>query len=109
MHEVGIAQEVVALVSRRAAGARVQRVVVEVGKLAAVLPDALRFAFDLCCEGTPLEGARLEIVEVPGQASCRSCGAGVVLERPFGRCGCGSTDLSWISGEELIVKAMEIV
>ena len=54
MHELGIAQEVVALVTERAGGARVTRVVLEIGKLAAVLPDAVRFCIDLCGEGTSM-------------------------------------------------------
>jgi hydrogenase nickel incorporation protein HypA/HybF len=52
MHEVGIAQGMIAIVSEHARGARVARVVVEVGKLSAVLPFAVRFCFDLCSEGT---------------------------------------------------------
>src|SRR4051794_26511662 len=108
MHELGIAQEVVALVTEHAGGARVTRVVLEIGKLAAVLPDAVRFCIDLCGEGTVMEGASLDIVEIPGRALCRACGGEVRLDRPFGRCGCGSTDLEWLSGEELKVKEFEI-
>jgi hydrogenase nickel incorporation protein HypA/HybF len=81
-------------------------VVVAVGKLSAVLPDALRFCFDLCAEGTSLEGATLEIVEVPGRARCRQCSAEVELERPFGRCACGCSDLEWLSGDELAIREM---
>ena len=109
MHELGITQEIVAIVSEHARGARVTRVVLEIGKLSAILPDAVRFCFDLCSAGTAVEGAQLEIVETPGRARCRECGAGVTLERPFGRCGCGCTDLEWLSGEELKIKEMEVV
>jgi hydrogenase nickel incorporation protein HypA/HybF len=108
MHELGITQEVVAIVSERTKGARVSRVVLEIGKLSAVLPDAVRFCFDLCCQGTGLEGAELEIREIPGRARCRSCDAEVLLDRPFGRCECGNTDLEWLTGEELIVKEVEV-
>ncbi len=108
MHELGIAQEVVALVSEHARG-KVTRVVLEIGKLSAVLPDAIRFCFDLCSEGTPVEGAELDIIEVPGRARCRECGVDVVLERPFGRCECSSTDLEWLTGEELKVKEFEVI
>jgi hydrogenase nickel incorporation protein HypA/HybF len=108
MHELGIAQEIVALASERAEGARVRRVVLEVGKLAAVLPDALRFCFDLCAEGSDLEGADLFIIETPGLARCRACGGDVQLDRPFGRCACGETDLEWLSGEELRIKEIEV-
>jgi hydrogenase nickel incorporation protein HypA/HybF len=108
MHELGLAQEIVAIVSDRAVGARVRRVVLEVGKLAMVLPDALRFCFDLCAEQTDLAGATLEIIETPGRARCRACGGEVALDRPLGRCECGSTDLEWLSGEELKIKEFEV-
>jgi hydrogenase nickel incorporation protein HypA/HybF len=108
VHELAITQEVVALVAERAAGARVTRVVLEIGRLSAVLPDAVRFCFDLCAEGTVLEGATLDVIETPGQARCRRCGEGVTLTRPFGQCACGGTDLEWLSGEELKVKEIEV-
>jgi hydrogenase nickel incorporation protein HypA/HybF len=108
MHELGITQEIVAIVTERARGARVTRVVLQIGKLSAVLPDAVRFCFELCSEGTVVEGARLDIIETPGRARCRSCGREVMLERPFGRCECGSSDLDWLGGEELNIQAMEV-
>jgi hydrogenase nickel incorporation protein HypA/HybF len=109
MHELGLAQEIVAIVSERAGCSRVSRVVVEVGKLAAVLPDALRFCFELCVEDSSIEGAVLEIIETPGRACCRACGGDVVLDRPFGRCACGATDLEWLSGTELKIKEFEVL
>src|SRR5690349_15701135 len=108
MHELGIALEVVDAVQGRASGARVKRVVVEIGALAAVLPDALRFSFDLATEGTCLEGAVLDIVERPGRAACRACGTELELRRPFGVCGCGSSELDWLSGDELRISEMEV-
>lgn len=109
MHELGITQQIVEAVMDRAAGAQVTKVVVEIGKLSAVLPDAVRFCFDLCCEGTPLAGAELEIIEPDGRARCRDCGAEVMLERPFGRCACGCSDLDWLSGMELRILGMEVM
>jgi hydrogenase nickel incorporation protein HypA/HybF len=108
MHELGIAMRVVELAVESSGGARVGRIVLEVGKLAVVLPDALRFCFDAAAEGTAAEGARLDIVEVPGLATCRACGGRVELSQPFGRCACGGSDLEWISGEELRIKEMEV-
>ena len=58
--------EVIDLVSARSGGARIARVVLEVGDEAAVLPAALEFAFSLATEETPAKGARLEIVRAPG-------------------------------------------
>jgi hydrogenase nickel incorporation protein HypA/HybF len=108
MHELGITQEIVALAEARGGGRRVRRVVVEIGRLTAVLPDAVRFCFDLCAEGTAVEGAELRIVETPGTARCRECGGAVQLDRPFGRCACGCTDLEWLTGEELRITEIEV-
>ena len=57
MHELAIAEDIVAAVSERTRGTRVRR---------------------------------------------------VVLDRPLGRCGCGSTDLEWLSGEQLTIKEVEV-
>ena len=73
MHEVGLTQEIVALVSERFPDARLTRIVLEVGKLAAVSVEAIRFCFPTIAEGTPLEGALLDIVEVAGVGRCRAC------------------------------------
>ena len=67
MHELSITRNVVAIVSERAEGQRVTRVRLEIGRLTAVMPDSIRFCFDICAQGTPLEGAELEIVESAGQ------------------------------------------
>jgi len=108
MHELSIGMELVRVGSERAAGRKVRRVVVEIGRLTCVMPDALSFCFDLCAQGTELEGAALEIVRVPGRAKCTACGATVELETPVGKCACGSGALEWIAGEELRLREMEV-
>jgi hydrogenase nickel incorporation protein HypA/HybF len=67
LHELSITRNVVAIVSERAEGQRVTRVRLEIGRLSAVVPDSIRFCFDICAQGTPLEGAELEIIESAGQ------------------------------------------
>ncbi len=108
MHELGLAEILVERACEEAAPRRVRRIVVEVGMLAAVLPDALRFCFDVVTAGTTAEGATLEILEIPGEGRCRACGASVALTRPFGRCVCGCSDLEWLHGDELRILAVEI-
>ncbi|WP_203728463.1 hydrogenase maturation nickel metallochaperone HypA/HybF [Paractinoplanes durhamensis] len=61
MHELAIAESIVDAVCERAAGRTVHRVTVRIGALSAVVPDAMRFCFDLACEGTAAEGAVLDI------------------------------------------------
>jgi hydrogenase nickel incorporation protein HypA/HybF len=109
MHELSIAMQVIEIAAERSSGRPIASIVLEVGRLTAVLPDALRFCFEGASEGTPAAGARLEIVEVPGRGRCRACGAEVELERPYGICACGNSDLEWLSGEELRIKELEVV
>ncbi|MEH2113144.1 hydrogenase maturation nickel metallochaperone HypA [Nostoc sp.] len=108
MHELGITQNIVAIVTENARGAKVQRVLLEIGKLSAIMPDAIQFCFDICTQDTVLEGAKLEILEIPGLAKCRQCGAEISVDKPFGICNCGSVQLDLISGEELKIKEIEI-
>ncbi|MBD2604973.1 hydrogenase maturation nickel metallochaperone HypA [Scytonema hofmannii FACHB-248] len=108
MHEIGITQNVVAIVAEYANGAKVRRVLLEIGKLSAIMPDAVSFCFDICSQNTVLEGAILEILQTPGLAKCRQCGAEITLEKPFGVCSCGSLQLDLIAGEELKIKEIEI-
>jgi len=105
---MGITQSIVAIVADQAAGRKVTRVTVEIGRLAAIMPDAIRFCFDVVAKGSALDGAALEIIEVPGRARCLDCGNDVTLTEVFGRCGCGSRRLERISGEELNIKSMEV-
>jgi len=109
VHELSITSNVVALCAERAAGQQVVRVTLEIGKLAAVLPDAVRFCFEICATGTALEGAELEIIETEGRALCRDCGVEVVLQRLYDCCTCGGANLELIAGEELKIKQMEVM
>jgi hydrogenase nickel incorporation protein HypA/HybF len=108
MHELGITQNIVAIVSENAQGAKVTRIVLEIGELSAILPDAIEFCFDICTQGTVLAGAILEIRKIPGLAKCRDCGAEIHLDKPFGVCSCGSVQLDLIAGEELKIKEIEL-
>ena len=108
MHEMSITKNIVSIVSEHACERKVIRVQLEIGKLSAVVPDAIRFCFDVISRGTVLEGAALEIIEVPGRAQCRVCGEKVALETLFSACACGSYDLDRQQGEELNIKEMEL-
>jgi hydrogenase nickel incorporation protein HypA/HybF len=108
MHELGITRNIVAIVSDAAAGRRVRRVTLEVGKLACVMPGSIAFCFDALSQGTALEGARLEIREIEGRARCLDCGAEFATETLFTPCTCGSHHLLRLAGEELTVKSMEL-
>jgi hydrogenase nickel incorporation protein HypA/HybF len=109
MHELSIAQAVVAVASRHAAGRRVSRVELKVGHLRQVVPSALEFSFELVTSGTALEGAELVIEDVPARGRCRECGAETELRAfPFRCARCSGLDLEIEAGEELLVDALEL-
>lgn len=109
MHELSIANAIVEACAERAKGSRVVRVRLEIGQLSCVLPDAVRFSFDVCAIDTVVEGAALEIIETPGRAHCRDCGHEGALVRLVGCCGvCGGINLRVVAGEELKVREMEL-
>src|SRR4051812_26408988 len=99
MHELGLAQEIVEAVLARAEGARVLRVIVKIGKLAPVMPDALRFSFTLVAEESGLTNTELTIIDEPGLGRCRDCNADVIMHKPLTQCSCGGSQLEWLSGE----------
>ncbi len=108
MHELGITRSIIAICAENSGGEAVKRVTLEIGKLSAILPDAVRFCFDIVAKGTVVEGATLEILEIPGKANCLACDSIVELKELVGRCACGSNNLKIIAGEELKVKEMEV-
>lgn len=107
MHELGITQNIVAIATEHARGAKVHRITLEIGQLTAIMPDAIEFCFDVCAQGTPLAGATLEIIRRPGRGQCQACGQELDLDKPFGVCDCGSTHITLIQGEELTIKELE--
>lgn len=109
MHEFGITQNIVAIATNHAQGIPVTRVTLEIGALSAVMGDAIRFCFDVCSQGTILEGATLDIIDIPGRARCQDCGAEMAIDHPFGLCDtCDSPHLTIIAGEELRIKELEV-
>ena len=88
---------------------RVHQVRLEVGHLAGVEIEALRFAFGPATEGTVLEGAHLEILELPGQGVCQACGQEVEVEARFDLCPvCGEGFVTLTTGTELRVKDLDV-
>jgi hydrogenase nickel incorporation protein HypA/HybF len=111
VHELGITQSLVEAccgAAGDAAATQVRRVTIEIGCLAGLLPDAVRFCYDVCAQGTPLEGSVLDIACVPGEGRCRDCGAVMVAQDLLSLCACGSANVAFTGGDALRIKQMEI-
>ena len=113
MHEMSLAEGMLQLVedgARRHDARAVKAVWLEIGALAQVEIDALRFCYDAVTRGTLAEGSRLEIVERPGRAWCLPCGTQVPMLRRGHACPqCGSHQLQVVQGEEMRVTEIEVV
>jgi hydrogenase nickel incorporation protein HypA/HybF len=109
MHELSIAESVVAIVERHAGNRIVRRVELKVGHLRQVVPSALTFAFELLTDGTRVEGAELVIEEVPARGRCRACGTETEMSWfPLQCSHCSGLDVELVAGEELLVEALEV-
>jgi hydrogenase nickel incorporation protein HypA/HybF len=109
MHELSIAQAIVAVADRHAAGRSVYAVDVKVGHLRQVVPSALELAFELVTKETCLDGAELRIEAVAAAGRCLACGADTVLEGfPLTCAACGGLDVEVTAGEELLVDSLEL-
>jgi hydrogenase nickel incorporation protein HypA/HybF len=110
MHEMSIAESVLGIVeeSARREGFRcVKEVRLEIGRLAAVETESLRFCFDAVVRGSVAEGAVLEIDETPGVAWCFGCSAPVPVAARGDLCPrCGSAQLQVSGGTEMRVKEL---
>lgn len=113
MHEMALTESIVEIVTeaaRKEGFDRVRVVRLEVGALAHVEPEALRFCFDAVSRGTVAEGATLDIMRVTGEGWCLDCGKTVPLEERFGPCPeCGQSHVQMTSGDELRVAELEVV
>jgi hydrogenase nickel incorporation protein HypA/HybF len=112
MHELSVALSILDLAAEEAErhGGRVAAVHLKLGPLAGVVKEALRSAYELAREGTPLERAELVIAETPLAAWCPACAAERTLASPQALCcpDCGTPTPEVVSGRELEVVALEI-
>ena len=112
MHEMALCRGVVRIIEEQAkahAYTRVKTVRLEIGPLAAVEPDALRFCFDAATRGTMAENAKLDIIATTASAWCFSCEETVVISEPNGVCpDCGGYHAQVTGGDELRIKELEV-
>ena len=112
MHEMSLAESVLQIIEDAAHTQNFQRVrtvVLEIGALSAVEPDAMRFCFDAVTSGSIAEGAQLEIIETPGAGRCTTCGMTMALQEQYGLCPeCGSPLIEIVAGNQMRVKDLEV-
>ena len=111
MHELSIAQGIVNILHEQMKIhhlVTIQRVELRIGVLRGVETASLNFGFDTLIAGSPLEGAQLEIIEVPIQGRCVQCGQHITLKGWLDDCPlCSGSRVEIASGKELEIVAIE--
>lgn len=113
MHEMSLAEGVRQIIEDAARAQNFSKVTVvwlEIGQLSGVEAEAMAFCFDVVVRGSLAEGARLEIVNTPGQGWCMECADSVPLQEVYGECPrCGGHQVQVTGGTEMRVKELEVV
>ncbi|WP_238551816.1 hydrogenase maturation nickel metallochaperone HypA [Candidatus Symbiobacter mobilis] len=88
---------------------RVKTVWLEIGELSSVEPEAMVFCFDAVARNTIVDGAKLEIVSVPGEAWCPHCARTVPIEDLIAQCpDCGACPLDITDGRQMRIQELEV-
>ncbi len=110
MHEFGIATSIVEVVEHTVENRPVKRVLtvtVEVGQLAMVNPEQLKFSFDVIVEGGPFEGAELKVETLPAVARCVCGFEGALGDEDYVCPVCGAM-YELLEGRGICVKNIEV-
>ena len=106
---MALAEGILSVVLEASDGANVRSVDLQVGALQLVVPESLKFSFELASEGTPAHGATIRIHETPARLKCNACGAETVLRQPPFQCErCSSPAITILSGDEVVVDSVEL-
>jgi hydrogenase nickel incorporation protein HypA/HybF len=109
MHEMGLAEGVLAVALEAADGEPIRTIRVRIGDRHAIVPESFAFCFGLAATGTVAAEAILDMEAVPVRLACRSCGAARDASAIPGACpACGGSDIEATGGEELTVAAIQL-
>lgn len=113
MHEMSLCEIIVQILeteSRRQGFEKVNVVRLEIGALSHTEPEAMRFCFDAVTRNTLADGARLDILQPPGEAWCMDCEKKFEIANRYDPCpACGGHKLQVVAGEEMRIKDLEVV
>jgi len=120
MHEFSTMQSIVNTILDKLRDYKVQKiekVVLEIGKLTFLGKEQLKFAFEVLSKDTVLEGASLEIVEIEPVVECEACGykGGLAYEEniahvllPTFKCPMCNAKVKIVRGKECVIRSVEI-
>jgi len=111
MHELSIAESIIDIVLENAksnGAGKVKKVTVVVGNCSGVVPESLRYCFDIIKKETAADDAELVVEEVSARAHCETCGGDFKVGQYDYVCPkCGDIIMP-TGGRELHISEMEI-
>lgn len=112
MHEMSLCENILQIIEQQAEAQhfrKVKTVWLEIGALAGVEIEAMRFCFEVVVQGSLADKARLEMISVPGRAWCLQCHQNVGVQQRFDACPlCGGYQLQVNDGEQMRIKELEV-
>jgi hydrogenase nickel incorporation protein HypA/HybF len=112
MHELSLMEATLAIALEQAHqhhADHIHRLVLRIGALSGVVPDALEFAFDVVTQGTMAEGASLDIESVPTTCYCNDCQTSFQPNDYIFECPtCGGISSQILSGKEIELSSLEL-
>jgi hydrogenase nickel incorporation protein HypA/HybF len=112
MHELSLAENIMQIIEETALEQkfnRVKTVWLEIGQLACVEQESLRFYFDVVTQDSIAQQAKLEIIEIAGQALCNQCDRNVPIATHYEACPhCGNYALQVIQGDGMQIIELEV-
>ncbi len=109
MHELSLSSAILETAVRHSDGQKVTTVELTIGALRQVVPDSLRFYFEIVSRETVCEGATLELNLVEARVHCKACEAEWTLEDPIFRCpSCEDSKVDVLTGNEFFVESIDV-
>ena len=112
MHEMSIAKSLIDIIHEEMAknDARILRTVrLNIGEMAAIVPESLKFCFEIITKDTELEGTKLIMDIIPLMGYCHSCKEEFeIIDYAFLCPKCGDTKIETIGGQDLSIVEIEV-
>lgn len=113
MHEMSLCESLLQVIEEQASVqgfSKVSTVFLEIGAFAGIEVDAMSFCFDVVCRDTLAHEAKLEIIELPGQAWCFDCEKEVLIKTRLDPCPvCNGIQVRAKGGDEMRIKELEVM
>ena len=112
MHEMSLCEGILDILEAEAEKqqfSRVKKLWLEIGDLAFVEIDALKFCYDMVVKNTVAHDSELVIEQIAAVAECQACSASMPVKTKYDACiTCGSYELEVTEGDQMKIKEVEV-